>query len=141
MKQTSIKAYGEIKEDGTLARLEKNVLELIKTLGPLNGRMVDRRINGGHKRIAALLKRGCITEAYAGVDKVTGKATSFYRFVRDNPLHNIISVKKPTYKELEDKIKFMQDGTASSILYDTAFIDGWNAACDKCIGFVIGGRK
>ena len=116
---TSKKAYKEIKEDGSLANMEQLALDLIKLYGPLNGRMLDKYMPGGHKRIKALLDRGCIGEAYFANDKVTGKLTAYYMWLSDKPLHKPVSVKKPKYNN---------DPKALAHLYDKSFESGVRAA-------------
>lgn len=107
MKQTSIVSYQEIKKDGTLAR---EALAMIKEYGPINGRELDNKLQGGHKRIADLLAYGVIAVAFTDKDPVTGKYTAYYYFTGNPP-------KPITKKRKDDPLKLHE-------LYDNAYNQG-----------------
>ncbi len=83
MNNTSIKAYHKVKP--TIPQKEREVLALIKLYGPINGRQIDVKINGGHKRTHNLLALGCIDVAYIAQDAVTGHQATYYMYVTDKP--------------------------------------------------------
>ena len=83
MNKNSVKAYKEIKHD--IPAKEREVLHMIKMYGPINGRMLDVRISGGHKRIKNLMDMGCIGIAYIADDAVTGRETNYYMWLTDKP--------------------------------------------------------
>lgn len=120
--KNSVKAYKEIKS--TLPDKEAEVLHLIKMYGPINGRMLDIRISGAHKRISALLERQAIEISHIGGDPVTGKDTAFYRITGFSPAP--INVVK--------KGKGIDLGT----FYDKAFRDGARAAV--CMAIEVAGE-
>jgi len=90
MNKNSIRAYTEIKKDGTLAAREQSVLKVIKLYGPINGRRIDILVNGGHKRIKSLLECGVISMAYNGMDHETGKVTAYYKATGKAPIKPVV---------------------------------------------------
>lgn len=112
MNKNSVKAYHAIKSE--IPAKEREVLHMIKMYGPINGRMLDVRISGGHKRIKNLMDMGCIGVAYIADDSVTGRETNYYMWLTDKPNPVVKKVKK------EDPLKL-------HALYDEAFKSGVRA--------------
>lgn len=117
MKANSVKAYHSVKAE--IPDKEREVLHLIKMYGPINGRMLDVRISGAHKRIAKLLEYGCIGEAYMGNDPITGRLTAFYHFLTESP--NIPKTIKKNKKALD-----------LGGYYDIIFAQGARYAFESC---------
>ena len=113
MHKNSVKAYHSIKP-GIPAK-EREVLHMIKMYGPINGRMLDVRISGGHKRIKNLIDMGCIGIAYIADDSVTGRETNYYIWLTDKP------------NPIKGKV-VKSDPLKLHALYDEAFKSGVRAA-------------
>lgn len=109
MHKNSVKAYHAIKSE--IPAKEREVLHMIKMYGPINGRMLDVRISGGHKRIKNLMDMGCIGIAYIADDSVTGRETNYYMWLTDKP--------KPV-KTVRKNCKALDLGE----FYDSAYITG-----------------
>lgn len=118
MRKTSADAYHEIKENGTLAKLEAKVLEYIKFAGPISGRLINKHIPGGWKRCSMLEAMGCIEVAYEISDPVTKHTVTYWMFRSDTPT-------KPRPSKAKDN-----DPLKLHALYDTAFRAGAKAALD-----------
>lgn len=112
MNKNSVKAYHAIKPE--IPAKEREVLHMIKMYGPINGRMLDVRISGGHKRIKNLMDMGCIGIAYIADDAVTGRESNYYMWLTDKPKAVISPAKK-------DK------AFNAHLLYDEAFKSGVRA--------------
>ena len=121
MNHNSRKAYEEIKQDGTLAKREAEVLKIIRYHGPINGRQIDDFVPGGHKRVRALLDT-CAVFGVTKKDPITGKDSWYYSTTGQEPLLKQPCVKKPKYKN---------DPAALSHLYDKAFEAGIRFILDR----------
>lgn len=110
--KNSVKAYHNIKP--TIPAKEREVLQLIKMYGPINGRQLDVKISGGHKRLSSLMAMGCIDIGYIAKDSVTGQSANYYMWISDKPKVEKVKAKKPKYIV---PIKLAE-------YYDKAYIEG-----------------
>lgn len=117
MRQTSIRAYHTIKEDGTLTKLQQLVADYVKAAGPVTGRTISKAISGGHKRLSDLEKLGIIATIGTRKDEITGKNVLLWVTTGQQPLLAIPKIKRKSRKELEN-------GVNTSQLYDTAYLKG-----------------
>ena len=129
MKQTSLNAYYEIKNDGTLTKLQQKVYEAIKHYGPLTGRQLDKMVKGGWKRLSELCTIGVIDimpdRAY---DPETKKMVNLYCVTGQMPLTKNPSKRRPSYKSLQLLVEKCKNGSDASKLYAKAYEQGYKDA-------------
>ena len=107
MKPTSIKAYHEIREDGTLSKRMTEVLNLVRAAGRITGRAVSRAIPGGHKRLRDLADIGVIFENGTTRDPITHKEVILWS-VTDQPALFPLKPKTPSRKKLEEELDYLK---------------------------------
>ena len=126
MNKTSVKAYHAIKP--TIPAKEREVLHMIKMYGPINGRMLDVRISGAHKRIKNLMDMGCIGIAYIADDAVTGRETNYYMWLTDKP--NPVKTVRKNCKAL-DIGDYYDRAYGNAVIDSVEFICGHLTAMEK----------
>lgn len=121
MKQTSVDSYHESVEDGTIAKMEKQVLNYIKLAGPITGRAISKAIPGGWRRTKKLEDYKYIRVAYRAPCPITKKRVSWYEWISDNP--------KPVEKKVWAKANVnIPDALAIAALIDRVYLMGYNDA-------------
>lgn len=114
MRNTSVKAYHELKESGDLNAMQRRVFDYVKCAGPVTGRSISKMVDGGHKRMSELEDRGLISRQGVTKDHVTGKIVALWA-VTNQPLLPKVIQKKAMYRN---------DPAALAHLYDKAFEAG-----------------
>ena len=126
MKNSAI-TYKELLEEGLITKKENEVLALFKrSATPISGNDIDSLINGGHKRLASLERKGLIKAVDSDRDYRTGRMNTLYVIVPNPTIQSIVEAKKPTYKQLEKELAKLHEGM--SAFYDDAFRRGVKAA-------------
>ena len=122
MKNSAI-TYKELLEEGLITKKENEVLALFKRSGaPISGNDIDGLINGGHKRLANLERKGLIKAIDKDRHYRTGRLYTLYKLNPNPTVQRIVEAKKPTYKQLEKELAKLHEGM--SALYDCAFRRG-----------------
>ena len=122
MKNSAI-TYKELLEEGLITKKENEVLALFKrSATPISGNDIDSLINGGHKRLASLERKGLIKAVDSDRDYRTGRMNTLYVIVPNPTIQSIVEAKKPTYKQLEKELAKLHEGM--SAFYDDAFRRG-----------------
>lgn len=104
MQDTSLKAWKEIKEDGTLAKKQRYILGLIRAGGPMPSCSLP---DGGWKRISELEKAGLIEQAGYTINHRTGKRVILWQATNQSLLVKPATVKKETRQQLNNRIEAM----------------------------------
>ena len=96
IRNTSVLAYNQIKEEGLLSKMRFYVYDLIFQHGPVNISQLIKISEGGGSgiintgsisgRISELVDRGVIEEDYTGKCPLTGRQTIFWRITNSLPI-------------------------------------------------------
>ena len=131
MKPTSIKAYREIKANGTLTNSQFKVYNYLSTFGAQTAEVIDR-LNGpsSHKRLSELERMGKVERYGTTRSTTTGKIVYKWRVTAQGILP-LMMVKKPTRAALEAEIKLLravrdEQVNKLSSIYDKAHRHGFD---------------
>ena len=131
MKPTSIKAYREIKANGTLSHRKFQVFNYLNTFGPHTGKEIEAAtVAGAWKRCTELETNNKIERCPARKCNITGKIALTWRVRWDGDLPLVIP-KKPTRAALEAEIKLLravrdEQVNKLSSIYDKAHRHGFD---------------
>ena len=132
-RSTSTRAYYEAVEEGTITRMEREVLALLAK-DEYTGAELDCICPNYHKRLAELERKGLICRTGTTKDKDTGKIVYKWATTYNRAPMLIPVAKKPSRKELEDKIAKLELELFTS--YNDGRLIGWNEGYNK--GFAKG---
>jgi hypothetical protein len=115
MKNTSRKAYEELKQSNYLTKKQREVMEAIVIWGPITQSQLDSKIPHAHKRVAELEAMGLVRSTGTVVDPLTHKSVYRYEATGDSPR----PVKKIVKPRKRTEIEYL---LAMSDLYDRGYI-------------------
>ena len=125
MKSTSIKAYHEAVEEGTITKREREVLAYLANK-EATGRQIDKVVPDGHKRLKSLEDKGMICRVGTTKDQNTGKIVYKWATTYNKQPMLIPVAKKPSRGQLEAMIDGMKKIIDNyQVLMETAYNNGF----------------
>ena len=107
MKPTSIKSYHECLESGHISKQEAKVLEVLKNSKPLTARELTYWVPGAWRRMRSLMDKGLVDGSSTTKCPVTNKVVTLYKYC-DTPLLPMVKYRRPTYRELEARVRELE---------------------------------
>lgn len=104
----SINAYRDEKDSGNITKRQQQVVDFLGLVKGATGRQISKAVPGGWKRVSELCDLGLVRVCGNIKDKDTNKTVAVYELTGQQMLLPTPSVKRPSRKELEEKVNDLE---------------------------------
>lgn len=104
MNNNSMESYKSEKDSGNITKRQQQVVDFLKLVKGATGRQISKAVPGGWKRVSELCDLGLVRVCGNVKDKDTNKTVAVYELTGQQMLLPNPSVKRPSRKELEERI-------------------------------------